>query len=602
MKIILIIVALIILPAISHAQYWQERTTEHNFEQSNLFFKSHYLNPYGIEHLKDISAGFIDDPFLNVHLNPSFMPKLKNGTTEIYLDFRGDRTESKLVSGYSVPAYYDDYYGYSSYRPDYRQITETRNESEPIFSLGFLSYPLESLDSSFYIGGSFQYLNAKDKFYSPTFGYYTKNFYADGYSSRLAESSAIPTIDRYSAKDEMIQKAILATAYTGYRINDNFSIGLNINSVTFERTGDYLNEHNDEYGNIDNSEYSSKNFKSRDQNYDHFDFALGLTYYNNTDDFLIGIKGGILTGDVTQNHLSQNSYVNRHNEPEISDEWYYHYSDYNNSQNWDHDGNTKYLGFNYRKKISSSSLQINYKYTSTKIDAETTSALFDTSYSSNRWYNSYDNIYSRSSYNSMTNDVRSGNGDRDSKTHEFMLNINWVLTKKTKVHTGFYFNTRNSTIENIEYATYNNNYDYVRTGLYPNNNNYKRFEDKTLTWNYENEHTSFQIPIIFDFTVDDKFGIMLGINRVFKDWSIKSTTSVYFAKRTNEENGVVKEESNFIERYIQPSEKYTEDYTDVFTKFNVGITEQLQASLLINPEFEDTFRIAQWWLSFRANL
>jgi hypothetical protein len=158
MKKLIILVVLLIFPIAISAQYWHERTTEHNFEQSDLFFKSHFLNPYGIKHLKDISVGFIDDPFLNIQLNPATMPKLKNGSTEIYLDFRGDRTESNLVSGYSVPAYYD--YGYRVL-PDYRQITETRSESEPIFSLGIITYPF---DEDFYIGGTFQYLHAKDKF------------------------------------------------------------------------------------------------------------------------------------------------------------------------------------------------------------------------------------------------------------------------------------------------------------------------------------------------------------------------------------------------------------------------------------------------------
>ncbi len=164
MKKIILISAILLLPTMISAQYWNERTTEHNFEQSSMFFKSHFLNPFGIKHLKDISVGFIDDPFLNIQLNPGMMPKLKNGSTEIYLDFRGDRTESNLVSGYVVPMYFDYYY---RPLPDYRQITESRDESEPIFSIGIITYPM---DDNFYIGGTFQYLNSKDKFYAPSFG------------------------------------------------------------------------------------------------------------------------------------------------------------------------------------------------------------------------------------------------------------------------------------------------------------------------------------------------------------------------------------------------------------------------------------------------
>ncbi len=595
MKKLIILVVLLIFPIAISAQYWHERTTEHNFEQSDLFFKSHFLNPYGIKHLKDISVGFIDDPFLNIQLNPATMPKLKNGSTEIYLDFRGDRTESNLVSGYSVPAYYD--YGYRVL-PDYRQITETRSESEPIFSLGIITYPF---DEDFYIGGTFQYLHAKDKFYSTSFGIYSNNFYGDSYRSEVASNADVPVIDRYAGKDEMIQKGILLTAFTGYRLFDDFSIGLQFNSVGFDRTGNYQNQNNDDYGNVDNRINNSNNFKSREQDYSHTDIALGISY-NINNKFTIGAKGGLLNGDIIQDHISQNSYSYQYNEPNISDEWYYHMSDYNSSQSWEHDGSTKYLGFNFSKLVKKNIVNGFYKYSLTKIDAQTNSSLVDTSFSSNRRQNYNNSSYSTSRYSSLNDDLRTGSGDRDSEKHEGMININWSLTENTKVYSGFYFSQSTSTIVNVEDALYNTQSDYERTGEYARTNYQELNEDKKLTWNYKNTHSSFQIPIIFDFTINEKFGIMLGINRVFHDWNISSTTSVYLFRRKNNDNGTVKEETDFIERYIEPTDTYTEDYTDVFTKFNVNVTEELQVNLLINPEFEDTFRIAQWWLSFRAGL
>lgn len=598
MKKIIILALILFMPLVLQAQYWNERTTEHNFEQSDMFFKSHFLNPFGIKHLKDISVGFIDDPFLNIQLNPGMMPKLKNGSTEIYLDFRGDRTESSLVSGYAVPTYYD--YAYRAL-PDYRQITETRSESEPIFSIGIITYPMESLDNDFYIGGTFQYLHAKDKFYSTSFGIYSNNFYGDSYRAELASKADVPVIDRYSGKDEMIQKGILLTAFTGYRILDNFSIGMQFNSVGFDRSGDYLNQNNDDYGNVDDYIQSNNNLKSRTQDYSHTDIALGLAY-NINDKFTIGAKGGFLNGDVSQDHISLNSSTYQHNEPNVSDEWYYHMSDYNSTQSWKHDGSTKYFGFNFSKLIKKNIVNGFYKYSSTKIDATTNSSLVDTSFSSNRWQNYNSSSYSTSHYSSLNDDLRIGSGERNSDRHEGMININWALTENTKVYTGFYFSQSTSTITDIENALYNTKNDYERTGEYARTDYQELNEDKKLTWNYKNTHSSFQIPIIFDFKLNENFGIMLGINRVFHDWDISSTTSVYLFQRKNNDNGTIKEENDFIERYIEPTDTYTEDYTDVFTKFNVNVTEELRVNLLINPEFEDTFRIAQWWLSFRANL
>ena len=156
MKTKFLMIILFLASQISFAQYYSERTTEHNFEFSDMFYKSHFLNPYGMKNIKQLSVGLIDDPFLNVYLNPAIMPKIENGSTKIYLDFRGDRTEEPITINYAVPYYYD--YAYSSIRmpyPDYRYISSARSEPEPIVSFGVITYPIESLNKKFYIGGTF---------------------------------------------------------------------------------------------------------------------------------------------------------------------------------------------------------------------------------------------------------------------------------------------------------------------------------------------------------------------------------------------------------------------------------------------------------------
>jgi len=49
-----------------------------------------------------------------------------------------------------------------------------------------MKYPF---GNNFYIGGTFQYLHSKDKFYSPSFGIYNKNFYADGLNEEFELAS-----------------------------------------------------------------------------------------------------------------------------------------------------------------------------------------------------------------------------------------------------------------------------------------------------------------------------------------------------------------------------------------------------------------------------
>jgi hypothetical protein len=47
-----------LLPSFLLAQYRGERTTEQSFEQSELYFASHFLNTFGIYRYKDIAPEF----------------------------------------------------------------------------------------------------------------------------------------------------------------------------------------------------------------------------------------------------------------------------------------------------------------------------------------------------------------------------------------------------------------------------------------------------------------------------------------------------------------------------------------------------------------
>ena len=586
---------IILLPVITSAQYYKERTTEHNFEKSDLFFNSHYLNPFGMKNIKQLSLSLIDNPFLNAQLNPALMPDTTNGSTYIYLDFRGDRTEAPIVANRVMPAYYD--YSYR-YIPDYRLISVTREEPEPIVSIGMITYPVTALKNSFYVGGSFQYINSKDKFYSTPFYIYNSVLDARAYNEK---ASSVPVVDRYAGKDEMLLKGILFTAFTGYRLLDNLSLGLSINTVTYDKNGTYLNENNDKYGNQHENEYNNKELRTREQNYSHFDFAAGVMY-NSKNDLSFGIKAGILSGDVEQNHLTERNYFYRNNQPEISQNWWLHSSQNRNTQSWQHNGNTKYIGFNFSKQLTKSKVKGYYKYSSTKINTSTTSAIFDTSYSSSRWVSNYDTTIYLHNGHSLTKDDRTGNGIRESTTHEAMINVDWQLNEKTKLLVGFYINSTNSTVLNDENANYKMVSYYKNDGTYKYLDDRTTTEDKVLTWNYDSDYFTFQIPIILNFKLNEHFDFMFGVTRIFQEWNIKSRTDVYFNERKESINGKTNTENNFIERYTMPNNVYTEDYTNIFTKFNVNVSEPLKISLLLDPEFDDTFRIAQWWLSFEARL
>lgn len=95
---------------------------------------------------------------------------------------------------------------------------------------------------------------------------------------------------------------------------------------------------------------------------------------------------------------------------------------------------------------------------------------------------------------------------------------------------------------------------------------------------------------------------MLGLNRILNGWEINNKTTAYFAKRERNDNGQITIENNFGERYTQPTQKITEDFTKIIAGLNVKLSEAFKVNLLVDPEFDDEFRFAQWWLSFTAKL
>jgi len=604
MKTKFLVVILFLVSQISFAQYYQERTTEHNFEFSGMFYKSHFLNPYGMKDIKQLAVGLMDDPFLNIYLNTAIMPKIENGTTKIYLDFRGDRTEEPIAINYVVPFYYD--YSYSSYRmpyPDYRYISSARSEPEPIVSLGIITYPIASLNKKFYVGGTFQYIKSKDDFYSTPYTIYNNNYYYDSFGAAIKSSAeSVPVVDRYSGEDEMIFTGKLFSFFSGINLIDNLCLGVFFNTVNYERTGSYLNEYNDDYGNLDNYISESKDFKSRNQNYSHFDASLGLQY--NSKEIDLGLKAGYLSGNADQLHNSGSRYFYERNTPYVSEEWSHSYSTSSSKQNWDQDGNTKYISFNFLRALEKSNLKGYYKYSKTKVNSNTTSAIFDTSNYSSRYVYDYSSVHEIYLHNSTsyTKDNRIGDALRDITVNEIMIGIDWQLTENIKLQSGIYINNTVSKVNCTEDAVADQYSYYKSEGTYENENLNRVSADKQLRWNYESKYSTFQIPVILDFTISENFDLILGLTRAFQDWNITNKTDVYFRNKLVNENGVIKTEQNFIERYTSPADNYTEDFTNIFTKFNISISKQFKIGLLIDPEFEHTFRIAQWWLNFEAEI
>lgn len=584
--------------SISVAQYYSETVNEKSFEQSEIFFKSHFLNPYGLLHFREVAEGLIDDPFLRLHLNPASLPQWDTTRSYVYLDFRGDRTEAEIISIYrAVPA---RYIYPPSYYYDPRWFQTTRKEPEPVFSLAALTYPLRNL----LIGGSYQIIHKEEEFYRVPSWIYYPMFGYDVFGVRALETGDIPIIDRFSGQDEMVNTAHLVSGYLGYRVSKKLSAGLSFNSVAQSRDGVYLNANRDEYGSTNNWDRASHRERERNQDYAHFDLSGGLRFQF-TPQLSAGIKVGRLSGKVTQDFLSADSSWYRYDKDNDPNNWSRNYHRSISRQDWTHNGNTIYgrIGADYEFE-NGKAIQFYYQYSLNEVDLKNSSQISDTSYyKSNRTWDT--TFYFSRHYSSMS-DLRSGSGERQEKIHRGMLTLHWQLTPKNTIYTGIYYSRTNLQISSIEPVTvrrYSESFYYNSTWN-PDTSHYlnQLIEDKTLHWQYESLNWTVQIPILAKFQFSPNWSMMLGINRILNNWEIREQTLAIFERRYRLQNGSEKEETNFGERYTQPTRKITEDFTDVISNFEVGLSERLRINLLLDPEFKDTFRIAQWWLSFRATL
>ncbi len=594
---------LVLFPALTSAQYYGERTTEQSFESSSLYFNSSYLNTFGLENFKKVAVGLVDDPFLNAYLNPALMPDLKDKSTIFYLDFRGDRTVEKVVSSYVVPLYYTDFY-----RPYYdsRWVSVTRAEPVPTFSFGFFANPIKEFVNNFYIGVTYQMIRRKENFYSSPYYIYNSRYSYDALGMKAEGAADIPIKDRYSAKDEMITDAHLFSAFAGYKITDKLSAGLSFNGVIHKRGGGYLDARSDEYGNTNNSDWENRSQQDKNQKYHHADFSAGLMY-EFTNKFSAGLKLGLLTGKTEQTYDNLHYYFYDYDATPTNNNWSSSYSNSSTVQSWNHDGTNKYFSLNFSYIIGEGkSFSGYYRYSKTIEDIVNSSVIMDTSFYVSHYENTYNNILNVHDYSgkSSARDIRSGWGDRNENNHEILLRFSSELNSWSKLNIGLYINGRSYTINTFEPVTANRYSEYHSRSTGSNNYQHDNLlildEIKRLVWNYSSDYFTLQIPVILDFTIAEKFGLTIGVNRMLKDWEIHETTTAYFTSRKRNENGVIKEENNFGERYSPPGDKYTDNDTDLFLKLSANVSEEFAVNLLFDPEFQHLLRVSQWWLSFEG--
>ena len=595
--------ALLFLPCFIFAQYWGERVTEKSFESSDLYFNSYFLNTFGLYQFRDVAVGLLDDPFLRLQINPALFPDKSETKTYLYLDFRGDRTEAQVINYNIYPPYYDYASSYAPIRPiDPRWYAVTRSEPEPVFSFGILTHPW---GERLFLGATYQMLFRQESYYqTPTWIYNTRYGYDAAGSKLVANEADIPIVDRYAGSDEMLTSGQLLAGYVGYRLHESIQLGLHINSVFHDREGQYAHLHADQYSSSGDGNWFNTYSSERNQNYDHVDVGAGISYQFN-EKIRAGIKAGRLQGDVKQTYLLSDSsiYFYDYNTPS---NWSRSYRVALTSQNWKHEGDSRYGTLHLDYDISTKSvLSFFYHYRSNAIDLRSVSDIRDTSYYAGEW--TYTSGYSKYESQYAFYDNRTASGKNDLTKQEAMVSVRWQETERVTVFFGFYIQDYESAIATEEPVIARNRSDYFHEYRDQNNDNeyrylYDLYENKKLLWDYKAERRGIQIPVLLNYQINSAWDIMLGINRLWSHWKISDQTTALFTRRTKNENGTIKDEQNFGERYTQPEQKFTDNQTAFVAGMGVQLTPRFKINILVDPQNEPEWRIAQWWLSFRATL
>lgn len=434
------------IPA-ANCQYYGERVQEKSFEQMDFFFHSTALVPYGLGNFQSVVPGLLDDPLLNLVINPANIYSDSSRRNFLFMDFRNSHAVQNN-GGYDYPRLgYDGRYANNYvYFPSY--YVESRKALEPVFTGAWLSRPFRKKMQGLFLGATYQAIFQNEDYYAVPQDIYRAGAGLDYEGNKMSEDDDMPIVDRYRGSDEMHQTGHFLSLFSGYELNPKLRVGFKLGRAIFKREGS-LGDQNlyENYGRYENSSvwFSDKN---RRQDYSHWDFSGGLNY-KVTQRLELGLSAGCLWGEVEQSLEQQDSSRYAYGQIDTGNEWSYHRQAGFSSQKWNHDGRTLYAGLNGAVQLSAfKTIKFNYKFTRQDVDLVSGSNLVDSAYSNYRstWENSF--WHSVSDY--ALQDYRTGTGTQEFNQHRFALNLAWKMESNKQLDFGIQVNSQERVIKTQE--------------------------------------------------------------------------------------------------------------------------------------------------------
>jgi hypothetical protein len=196
--------------------------------------------------------------------------------------------------------------------------------------------------------------------------------------------------------------------------------------------------------------------------------------------------------------------------------------------------------------------------------------------------------------------VRAGGGTTTASDNRLLASLQWKIDEKVHLSVGAQYQWQSSETQTVESVQYVSNSEYASSN---GDWNYRfgQAESKDLRWTFTSERTSLQIPIFLTITASEVVQVLLGLNRNMTQYRIDDVTLALFRYRISNQNGTIQQQTNFGERYTQPTEKVSDIRTSFLAGLTISPSRVLGLRLLMVPVFRDSFdgselEQLQWWI------
>ena len=589
---------------VSFAQYFGERVMEKSFEQSDFIFTPYRLVPYGIGTFKNSLTGVLDDPLLNLDINPAYFYRDSIRENYIYLDFRTARDIRDTRSIYFPYGLFPVLDSRVNFMPYPQFYINTRRELEPALSVAYLLRPHEGVFQHVSLGATYQLVSQDEKYYPIPEDIYRSVLGVDYLGVRSDAAKNVPIVDKYSGTDNIHQEGHFLSFFAGYDITSHLQVGAKISRVSFDREGSYGSQNVwDSYYSI-NSTSLWRNSESRNQSYSHWELTGGVNYMVD-EKYSLGFTGGYLWGDASQALTrGDSSFWGYGKIGSLTDNWNYYLSSGNQHQTRNHNGKTALVGIDMKMQVSTTQLlQFHYQYVRKNIDIGLSGVIFDTSYGKSKY--TWDTNMSDYTSDYALRDVRNGNGATVGKNHRAVGSLQWNISPKVKLSLGIQYENQTMETNTSENVLSMRHSRYTNIGTYPYTYFDSSAESKTLEWGFRSKLTRFSIPIFFSIRTSDVVELLFGLNRSASSWRVNDVTLALFNYRMQANLQDTVYNVNFGERYTQPEERVSEVQTTLLAGITVMPSNVFNVRFLVVPNFVETYTGTdlsdlQWWITLNV--